>query len=115
MHAHRFACMPSHTSAQPPQPTTHTHTHTQYTHLSAVEDDEFWIGITPLELGELPALQENVAVLGYPIGGGLALSLLGLRLGCSLRRCWGAVRQRGDGLVSSLGGGRGLCGRCHVL
>ena len=25
--------------------------------------------MTPLELGELPALQENVAVLGYPIGG----------------------------------------------
>ena len=38
----------------------------------AVEDESFWEGITPLELGQLPALQENVAVLGYPVGGGWA-------------------------------------------
>ncbi|KAI7836909.1 hypothetical protein COHA_009241 [Chlorella ohadii] len=37
--------------------------------LSTVEDDKFWEDIVPLELSELPALQESVAVLGYPIGG----------------------------------------------
>ncbi|PSC68151.1 protease Do-like 9 [Micractinium conductrix] len=37
--------------------------------LLTVEDDAFWQGITPLELGDLPKLQESVAVLGYPIGG----------------------------------------------
>lgn len=43
--------------------------------LLTVDDDDFWEGITPLELGELPALQESVAVLGYPIGGdSLAIS-----------------------------------------
>ncbi|PRW60277.1 Protease Do-like 9 [Chlorella sorokiniana] len=37
--------------------------------LLTVEDDEFWKDIVPLELSDLPALQESVAVLGYPIGG----------------------------------------------
>ncbi|XP_071710998.1 protease Do-like 9 [Rutidosis leptorrhynchoides] len=34
-----------------------------------VSDDEFWEGITPLEFGDLPALQDAVTVVGYPIGG----------------------------------------------
>ncbi|KAL8162149.1 hypothetical protein V2J09_013638 [Rumex salicifolius] len=34
-----------------------------------VDDDEFWDGITPLEFGDLPALQDAVTVVGYPIGG----------------------------------------------
>lgn len=34
-----------------------------------VDDDEFWEGITPLEFGDLPALQDAVTVVGYPIGG----------------------------------------------
>ncbi|XP_042498403.1 protease Do-like 9 isoform X2 [Macadamia integrifolia] len=34
-----------------------------------VNDDEFWEGITPLEFGSLPALQDAVTVVGYPIGG----------------------------------------------
>ncbi|KAL9661774.1 hypothetical protein QQ045_026602 [Rhodiola kirilowii] len=34
-----------------------------------VEDDEFWEGVTPVEFGELPALQDAVTVVGYPIGG----------------------------------------------
>ncbi|KAG2605273.1 protease Do-like 9 isoform X1 [Panicum virgatum] len=34
-----------------------------------VEDDEFWKGVTPLEFGSLPALQDAVTVVGYPIGG----------------------------------------------
>jgi hypothetical protein len=37
--------------------------------LPVVDDDEFWREIHPLRLSwELPELQENVAVLGYPIG-----------------------------------------------
>lgn len=34
-----------------------------------VSDDEFWEGISPLEFGDLPALQDAVTVVGYPIGG----------------------------------------------
>uniref|UniRef100_A0A7N0V3P7 Protease Do-like PDZ domain-containing protein n=1 Tax=Kalanchoe fedtschenkoi TaxID=63787 RepID=A0A7N0V3P7_KALFE len=34
-----------------------------------VEDDEFWEGVMPVEFGELPALQDAVTVVGYPIGG----------------------------------------------
>lgn len=34
-----------------------------------VSDDEFWKGVSPLEFGELPALQDAVTVVGYPIGG----------------------------------------------
>lgn len=38
--------------------------------LLTVEDDAFWQDIIPLELStELPRLQQNVAVVGYPIGG----------------------------------------------
>ncbi|PAN25019.1 hypothetical protein PAHAL_4G268000 [Panicum hallii] len=34
-----------------------------------VEDDEFWKGVTPVGFGSLPALQDAVTVVGYPIGG----------------------------------------------
>ncbi|XP_031373843.1 protease Do-like 9 [Punica granatum] len=34
-----------------------------------VDDDEFWEGVLPVEFGELPALQDAVTVVGYPIGG----------------------------------------------
>ncbi|KAJ4729166.1 Protease Do-like 9 [Melia azedarach] len=34
-----------------------------------VNDDEFWEGVSPVEFGDLPALQDAVAVVGYPIGG----------------------------------------------
>lgn len=37
--------------------------------LLTVEDDEFWEGITPVEFGDLPVLQDAVTVVGYPIGG----------------------------------------------
>ncbi|CAK0742846.1 hypothetical protein CVIRNUC_001425 [Coccomyxa viridis] len=37
--------------------------------LLTVEDEAFWEGVTPLELGPLPTLQDAVAVVGYPIGG----------------------------------------------
>lgn len=37
--------------------------------LLAVEDEAFWQGVTPLEFGPLPRLQDDVAVVGYPIGG----------------------------------------------
>ncbi|KAL1333996.1 hypothetical protein AAHE18_11G144300 [Arachis hypogaea] len=35
----------------------------------AVDDDEFWQGMSPVEFGNLPALQDAVTVVGYPIGG----------------------------------------------
>lgn len=41
-------------------------------HLAAlltVESDEFWEGVSPVQFGELPALQDAVTVVGYPIGG----------------------------------------------
>ncbi|KAL2320098.1 hypothetical protein Fmac_029067 [Flemingia macrophylla] len=34
-----------------------------------VSDDEFWEGVSPVEFGDLPALQDAVTVVGYPIGG----------------------------------------------
>ncbi|XP_068637979.1 protease Do-like 9 [Aristolochia californica] len=34
-----------------------------------VKDDEFWEGVSPVEFGSLPALQDAVTVVGYPIGG----------------------------------------------
>ncbi|XP_020090448.1 protease Do-like 9 [Ananas comosus] len=34
-----------------------------------VSDDEFWEGVPPVEFGSLPALQDAVTVVGYPIGG----------------------------------------------
>jgi hypothetical protein len=34
-----------------------------------VDDDEFWKGVSPLEFGSLPTLQDAVTVVGYPIGG----------------------------------------------
>jgi S1-C subfamily serine protease len=37
--------------------------------LLEVEDDGFWEDITPLRLGSLPELQDDVTVIGYPVGG----------------------------------------------
>ncbi|BFG32606.1 hypothetical protein CerSpe_188800 [Prunus speciosa] len=34
-----------------------------------VDDNEFWDGVSPVEFGDLPALQDSVTVVGYPIGG----------------------------------------------
>ncbi|KAJ9677667.1 hypothetical protein PVL29_022576 [Vitis rotundifolia] len=34
-----------------------------------VNDDEFWEGVSPVEFGTLPTLQDAVTVVGYPIGG----------------------------------------------
>ncbi|XP_002971553.2 protease Do-like 10, mitochondrial [Selaginella moellendorffii] len=37
--------------------------------LLRVDDDDFWEGIEPLELGDIPFLQDSVATVGYPQGG----------------------------------------------
>ncbi|CAN1322112.1 Protease Do-like 9 [Linum perenne] len=37
--------------------------------LLTVDDDEFWEDVKPVEFGNLPALQDAVTVVGYPIGG----------------------------------------------
>ncbi|XAR51832.1 Peptidase Do [Bertholletia excelsa] len=37
--------------------------------LLTVAEDEFWEGVSPVEFGDLPALQDAVTVVGYPIGG----------------------------------------------
>lgn len=34
-----------------------------------VDDGEFWQGMSPVEFGDLPTLQDAVTVVGYPIGG----------------------------------------------
>lgn len=34
-----------------------------------MDGDEFWEGVSPVEFGDLPALQDAVTVVGYPIGG----------------------------------------------
>lgn len=39
------------------------------TALLTVNDDEFWEGVSPVEFGDLPVLQDAVTVVGYPIGG----------------------------------------------
>lgn len=41
-----------------------------------VPNDDFWEGMHPLEFGEIPQLQEQVAVVGYPQGGGPRSGLL---------------------------------------
>ncbi|KAG8094203.1 hypothetical protein GUJ93_ZPchr0012g18789 [Zizania palustris] len=52
---------------------TNAHSVEHYTQcdiaMLTVEDDEFWKGVSPLEFGSLPALQDAVTVVGYPIGG----------------------------------------------
>jgi len=42
--------------------------------LLTVESEEFWDGVNSLELGDIPFLQEAVAVVGYPQGMILMLS-----------------------------------------
>mmetsp|Transcript_5326 Transcript_5326/g.12968 ORF Transcript_5326/g.12968 Transcript_5326/m.12968 type:complete len:684 (-) Transcript_5326:163-2214(-) len=37
--------------------------------LLRVEDPQFWSGLEPLELGDLPDLQDKIMVVGYPHGG----------------------------------------------
>uniref|UniRef100_A0A0E0KYG2 PDZ domain-containing protein n=1 Tax=Oryza punctata TaxID=4537 RepID=A0A0E0KYG2_ORYPU len=37
--------------------------------LLSVENEEFWRGTEPLQLGRLPCLQDSVTVVGYPLGG----------------------------------------------
>uniref|UniRef100_A0A2P2MRQ1 Protease Do-like 9 n=1 Tax=Rhizophora mucronata TaxID=61149 RepID=A0A2P2MRQ1_RHIMU len=37
--------------------------------LLTVNDDEFWEGVSLVEFGNLPSLQDAVTVVGYPIGG----------------------------------------------
>ena len=37
--------------------------------LLTVAEDEFWTGAQPIQLGSLPALQDSVYVVGYPLGG----------------------------------------------
>ena len=37
--------------------------------LLTVDDPEFFKGVTPMELGDLPKIQDNVTVIGYPEGG----------------------------------------------
>jgi len=37
--------------------------------LLKVEDPQFWAGLEPLELGDLPDLQDKIMVVGYPHGG----------------------------------------------
>jgi hypothetical protein len=46
-----------------------TTTELSITAMLTVEDDEFWEGVSPVEFGSLPALQDAVTVVGYPIGG----------------------------------------------
>ncbi|XP_030521722.1 protease Do-like 9 isoform X2 [Rhodamnia argentea] len=35
----------------------------------SVDDDDFWEGVSSVEFGDLPALQDAVTVVGYPVGG----------------------------------------------
>ncbi|KAL2643767.1 hypothetical protein R1flu_011354 [Riccia fluitans] len=37
--------------------------------LLKIDDEEFWTGMRALQLGDIPYLQESVAVVGYPQGG----------------------------------------------
>ncbi|WCJ21423.1 DEGP protease 2 [Euphorbia peplus] len=37
--------------------------------LLSVDNEEFWEGVEPLQLGQLPHLQAAVTVVGYPLGG----------------------------------------------
>ncbi|KAL1524518.1 hypothetical protein AB1Y20_019411 [Prymnesium parvum] len=44
--------------------------------LLAVKDPEFWTDVTPLSFGAMPALQDEVSVVGYPEGGeGISITM----------------------------------------
>jgi len=45
-----------------------------------VENEEFWKGMNFLELGDIPFLQEAVAVVGYPQGNNITLHYFNLQL-----------------------------------
>ena len=47
----------------------YSHTVCDVTAMLTVNDDEFWDGVSPVEFGSLPVLQDAVTVVGYPIGG----------------------------------------------
>jgi S1-C subfamily serine protease len=46
--------------------------------LLKVEDKKFFEGVTPLELGPLPQVEQRVVVLGYPMGGNTLSATLGV-------------------------------------
>lgn len=37
--------------------------------LLTVDDDSFWEALCPLQLADVPHLQDSVVVVGYPVGG----------------------------------------------
>lgn len=37
--------------------------------LLGVEDEDFWSDVSPLNFGSMPSLQDEVSVVGYPLGG----------------------------------------------
>lgn len=39
-----------------------------YAAILTVNDDEFWKGVNPVELGDMPASREEITVTGYPCG-----------------------------------------------
>lgn len=38
-------------------------------HRKCVEDEDFWSDVSPLNFGSMPSLQDEVSVVGYPLGG----------------------------------------------
>lgn len=55
--------------------------------LLTVESEEFWEGMNSLDLGDIPFLQEAVAVVGYPQGTSLTLILFLQYLIVSCQTC----------------------------
>ena len=74
-HASSVNCKPGGLPAPGPFPPDRPHPHDRPRpnphpcRPRAVDDPEFWEGVTPLEFGTLPRLQDQVAVVGYPVGG----------------------------------------------
>lgn len=65
---HTFVLVRKHGSPRKHRATVHAIGHECDLAILVVESEEFWEGMNPLDLGDVPFLQEGVAVVGYPQG-----------------------------------------------
>lgn len=66
---HTFVLVRKHGSPTKHRATVHAIGHECDLAVLLVQSDDFWDGMNPLDLGDVPFLQEAVAVVGYPQGG----------------------------------------------
>lgn len=65
---HTFVLVRKHGSPTKHRATVHAIGHECDLAILVVQSHDFWDGMNPLNLGDVPFLQEGVAVVGYPQG-----------------------------------------------